>query len=125
MRYLVIKESEHVVHIWSKNQHRIEQKHNMTRECSHRDYLRQKAIPFANVSSIGMVYYNPQNGTVESSVCSWDTPAPEGDTDLVKKQMKAFYKAHPELKEDIQADWDAYEAWKQRAKELMAARGLK
>ena len=125
MRYAVIKKenSPRDVVVWAKSQHRIIVKNpGITRECSHRDYLRENNIPFENVTSIGMVYYNPKTEAMEVSVLPWDTPAPEEDDFLVRKATVDFCKQHMDLVDEIQADWNEYKAWQKRVQELMAAR---
>ena len=124
MRYVVVKneDSTRSVHIWVKSQHQIPIKQGITRECSHRDYLRKNNIPFSNVSSIGMIYYDPQSGNQEISVLPWDTPAPDEDSILVKKQAISFCKNNPDLKNEIQSDWREYQAWLQKVKEFTAER---
>ena len=124
MRYLVIKneDSTRSVHIWTKSQHQISVKKGITRECSHRDYLRNNAIPFSNVSSIGMIYCDPQSGKREISVLPWDIPAPEEDSILVLKEAVSFCKENPDLKDEIQSDWYEYQTWLQKAKEFAVGR---
>lgn len=122
MRYVVVKNKDSTlsVHIWPKSQHQVPVKQGITRECSHRDYLRKNNISFSDVSSIGMIYCDPQSGKQEISVLPWDTPAPEGDSILVKKQALSFCKNNPDLKSEIQSDWNEYQNWLQRAKEFAA-----
>jgi len=124
MRYVVIKKenSSPQAVIWTKSQHAIEIKPNITRECSHRDYLRKNNIPFTDVSSIGMVYCDPQTGKQEISVLPWDTPAPEEDSALVQNEATSFCENNPDLKNEIQADWNEYKAWQKKAMEFAANR---
>ena len=124
MRYVVVKNenSTHSVHIWTKSQHQVPVKLGITRECSHRDYLRKNNIPFTDVSSVGMVYCDPQSGKQEISVLPWDTPAPEEDSALVLKKAASFCKENPDLKNEVQSDWYEYQSWLQKAKEFAAGR---
>jgi len=121
MRYLVIKKENAPsdVVIWTKSQYQVPVKLGVTRECSHRDYLRKNNIPFEDVSSVGMIYRDLNSGRTEVSVLPWDTPAPEGDTVLVKSALKNFIQEHSELKSDIQYDWNEYQAWIKRREELL------
>jgi len=124
MRYVVVKgkDSDSFVHIWTKSQHPVPVKLGITRECSHRDYLRQNNIPFTDVSSIGMIYYDPATGKREVSPLPWDTPAPEKDTALILEELSSFLKKYPDLKDEIQADWNEYQAWIRRSREFSAGR---
>ena len=124
MRYVVInkEDSSKDVYIWSKSQHQVPIKQGITRECSHRDFLRAKGIPFEKVSSIGMIYCNPKTNQKEVSVLSWSNPAPEEDSLLVQKELDIFCQKYPDLKNEMQADWNEYQAWKKRSQELLAAR---
>jgi len=121
MRYLVIKKenSSPEVIIWTKSQHQVPVKQGITRECSHRDYLRKNNIPFENALSIGNVSYNPTTGQSNVEVLPWDGPERNDDTFLIQKATVAFYKAHPELSGEIQEDWNAYIAWVKRREELL------
>lgn len=123
MRYIVSKKenSSPTIAIWPKSLHRIVQKNNQDRECSHRDYLRNNNIPFTDVSSLGLVYCDPQTKQMEVSVLPWDTPAPSEDAFLVQKKVLSFLKEHPELKKEIQEDWDQYQAWVKKSQEMSAS----
>ena len=124
MRYLVIKKenSSREAIVWTKSQHAIEIKPNITRECSHRDYLRKNNIPYSDVSSVGMIYCNPQTGEQEISVLPWETPAPEEDSKLVQEQAASFCKNNSDIQNEIQADWNQYKDWQRRAMEFAAGR---
>ena len=125
MRYVVVKNenASREIAIWTKSQHRVMVKNpGITRECSHRDYLRKNNIPFENVTSIGLVYYNPKTDQMEVSVLPWDTPAPEEDDFLIRKATVDFCKKNTDLTDEILADWNEYKAWQKRAQESMAAR---
>ena len=91
MRYLVIQKENSApeVAVWTKSQYRD----SKNRECSHRDYLRNNNIAFEDAVSIGSVYYNPSSG---QSV-----------------------KANPELRDEIQSDWNEFQAWEKRRQELL------
>ncbi|MBO7483566.1 MAG: hypothetical protein J6T55_00365 [Alphaproteobacteria bacterium] len=121
MRYLVVKQenSSPEVIIWTKSQHQVPVKQGITRECSHRDYLRAHKIPFENALAIGNVAYDPRSGKSNVEVLPWDAPEKHEDTLLVQKAAVSFYKAHPELKDEIQSDWNQYVAWLKRREELL------
>ena len=117
MRYVVVQKEDTLpqVIIWPKSQHRD----SKNRECSHRDYLRNNNIPFEDAISIGTVYYNPSSGQADVQVLPWDSPNQNDDTKAVMTSVRAFCKAHPELRDEIQADWNEYRAWLKRREELL------
>ena len=121
VRYLVIKKenSSPEVIIWTKSQHRIPVKHRETRECSHRDYLRNNNIPFEKVLSVGDVRYNLQTGETKVMALPWDHPEKNDDICLIQKATISFYKASPELAAEIQTDWNEYQAWLKCREELL------
>ena len=121
MRYLVVKKenSSPEVIIWTKNQHQVPVKQGITRECSHRDYLRAHNIPFENALAIGNVGYDPKTGKTNVEVLPWDAPEKNEDPVLIQKAVVSFYKSHPELKDEIQSDWNQYLAWLKRREELL------
>ena len=121
VRYVVIKkeDSSLKVVIWTKSQHRIPVKHRGTRECSHRDYLRNNNIPFEKVLSIGDVRYDPQTGKTEVMTLPWDGPEKNDDILLVQKASVSFYKSYPELAPEIQTDWNDYLAFLKLREEVL------
>ncbi len=116
MRYVTLsKNGSFDVVVWAKSQFRDAK----NRECSHRDYLRNNQIPFENAVSIGEVHYNPKTGESNIQALPWDNIQKNDDPFLVQKAVVSFYKQHPELKDEIQADWDQYQAWLKRSKEIL------
>ncbi len=121
MRYLVIKKEDSCpeVIIWTKSQHRIQVKHRGTRECSHRDYLRNNNIPFEKVLSVGDVRYDPQTGKTEVMTLPWDGPEQNDDILLIRKATISFYRSCPALAPEIQADWNDYLAFLKLREEVL------
>ena len=124
MRFVVVKKEDSApeVVIWTKSQHQVPVRQGITRECSHRDYLRNNKIPFEKALSIGNVSYNPVTGQSNVEILPWDAPDKKDDAFLIQKAVVSFYKGHPELKNEIQEDWNAYVAWLKRREELLGSR---
>ena len=117
MRYVVIQKENTLpqVVIWTKSQYRDAK----NRECSHRDYLRNNNIAFEDTISIGSVYYNPSSGQADVQFLPWDSTKHHDDAKVVATSVRSFSKAHPELREEIQADWNEYRAWLKKREELL------
>ena len=119
MRYLVLKKenaSPEVV-VWSKSQYPIEVNLGITRECTHRDYIKKNNISPSDVSSLGMVYHDVRRGDTRISVLPWDTPAPKGDILRVRRAAFSFIKKNPDLLPDVQYEWNEY-LWLKRQEGL-------
>lgn len=117
MRYLVIQKENSApeVAIWTKSQYRD----SKNRECSYRDYLRNNNIAFEDAVSIGSVYYNPSSGQSKVQFLPWDGPKHHDDAGIVSQAVRSFAKANPELRDEIQSDWNEYQAWEKRRQELL------
>ena len=117
MRYVVIQKenSNPEVVIWTKSQYRDSKNH----ECSHRDYLRNNNIAFEDAVSVGTVYYNPSSGQADVQFLPWDGPKHHDDAKIVSQSVRAFTKENPDLRTEIQEDWNQYQAWLKRQKEFL------
>ena len=49
----------------------------------------------------------------------WDGPKHHDDAGIVLQGVKSFVKANPELRDEIQSDWNEYQAWEKRRQELL------
>ena len=126
MRYLVVRKKHFppFVAIWTQSQFRVEIQPNITRECSHVDYLKKHHISNSDVSSVGMVYYDCNTGTKTIQPASWTVPPLPDDEELVRKALISFCQNNPDLKDEIQYDWKEYKVLEKRYKELMEKRTM-
>ena len=124
MRFVVVKKDNSApeVVVWPKSQYQVTIRQGVTRQCSHREYLDNNNIPYENAISVGNVSYNPATGQSNVEFLPWNSPDKKDDAFLIQKATVSFYKNHPELKNEIQEDWNAYVEWLRRREELLGNR---